>query len=335
MTKILGIETTCDETGAAVVNSDRTVHSNVLASQVSLHEKYGGIVPELASREHFENLPFIVDEALKQANTKPHELDAIAIAKEPGLPPALSVGYSYASGLALSLNLPLIEVNHLEAHISAIWISPTHINLKEIPHPLLCLLVSGGHTELRLLSNSNNIKVIGRTRDDAAGEAFDKVARILGLSGYPGGPIIQKMASGGDEAAFNFPRPMIDSSDFDFSFSGLKTAVLREVEKYKGRDDVSAEVSNELKDFWVKDMAASFQEAVVEVLVDKTIKAADELGIEHIALAGGVSANQRLREVLGRACQENEFTLYYPDLEYCNDNAAMIAARGCELIGKE
>jgi N6-L-threonylcarbamoyladenine synthase len=334
MTKILGIESTCDETSAAVVEDSRIVLSNVVASQEDIHKKYGGIVPEVASRMHLEALPVVTNEALKKANVKISDIDAIAIAKEPGLPPALSVGYGYASGLALSKKKPLLEINHLEAHISGIWLNNTGEIIKEIPYPFLCLLVSGGHTQIHLVSSQKTQKVIGRTQDDAAGEAFDKVARMLGL-GYPGGPAIDKLSKDGDEKAFKFPRPMITSDNFNFSFSGLKTAVKRQVEKLKKDCEEyksKKKLYKELCKNWVADVAASFQEAVVEVLVTKTIKAANDLGVQTIAMAGGVSANSRLRDHFGRVCSEADFDLHYPELKFCIDNAAMIAARGGELF---
>lgn len=333
MSKILGIETTCDETSASVVKNGRLVLSNIIASQAKLHSKYGGIVPEVASRKHFEALPLVVNEALKNASIKIHDLDAIAVSKEPGLPPALSVGYAYASGLALSNDLKLIEVNHLEAHISAIWISKNKKDLKKIPYPYLCLLVSGGHTQLILVSKKNNYKILGSTRDDAAGEAFDKTARLLDL-GYPGGPVIDKISRLGDEQSIAFPRPMIDSGDYDFSFSGLKTAVKREVQKQQKSYDkfkTNRKLYDEITKNWISDIAASFQEAIIETLVVKTINAAEEIGVENVAIAGGVSANSRLREQMGRACDNMGYHLFYPELEYCTDNAAMVAARGSEI----
>lgn len=326
--KILGIETTCDETGAAIVEDGRIVVSNIVASQADLHTRYGGIVPELASRKHLEFLPFVTNEALKKANLELSSLDAISVSKEPGLPPALSVGYAYASGLSLSSSLPLIEVNHMDAHVHSIWIVDDKNKLDDIPYPYICLLVSGGHTELRLISDKNRQKTIGSTRDDAAGEAFDKVARILSL-GYPGGPAIDTISKSGDETTYRFPRPMIESDDFDFSFSGLKTAVKRKVLHLK--EECSEHKENkalyeELCSNWKSDVAASFQEAVVEVLVAKTITAASDLGIETIAIAGGVSANSRLREIFGRSANSLGFKIYYPKLKYCGDNAAMVAA---------
>lgn len=334
MTEILGIESTCDETSAAVVQDGRIVLSNIIASQEEIHEKYGGIVPEVASRKHLEALPVVVEEALNRAGTSIEKIDAIAVSKEPGLPPALTVGYAYAQGLSLANKKPLIDINHLEAHISAIWLVEKGQKAQEIQYPYICLLVSGGHTQLYLVESPIELRILGKTRDDAAGEAFDKIARLLGL-GYPGGPIIDKLARNGDEQIFRFPRPMIKSENFDFSFSGLKTAVKREVEKqkvaltrYKDNSDLHKELNNNL----ITDFAASFQEAVVEVLVEKTIRASCELGVNVITIAGGVSANSRLRELLARACKASGFTLFYPELEFCLDNAAMVAARAYDLL---
>ncbi len=334
MTKILGIETTCDETSTAVVQDKRIVLSNIVASQAKLHSKYGGVVPEVASRKHLELLPVVTKEAFKKSNTKINELKAIAVSKEPGLPPALTVGYGFASGLALSNNLPLIEVNHLEAHISGIWLAKNKKELKKIKYPYLCLLVSGGHTEIRLVTNSSQTKIIGKTRDDAAGEAFDKIARLLDL-GYPGGPVINKISRLGNESTYDFPRPMIKSNNYDFSFSGLKTAVKKKVstiQKECNRYSEQKDLYSELCNNWKSDIAASFQEAVVDVLISKTVNAAKQLKVNIITMAGGVSANSRLRDKLGRIAYKENFDIYYPDLEYCVDNAAMVASRGFEMI---
>ncbi|MDD3647402.1 MAG: tRNA (adenosine(37)-N6)-threonylcarbamoyltransferase complex transferase subunit TsaD [Candidatus Dojkabacteria bacterium] len=335
-TKILGIETTCDETSAAVVQDGRIVLSDIIASQAELHKKYGGIVPEVASRKHLEILPAVVEEALKSANTKINEISAIAVAKEPGLPPALSVGYAYASGLASGNNLPLVEVNHLEAHITGIWLVRKGGIVKEIQYPFICLSVSGGHTSLTLITDKENFRIIGNTVDDAAGEAFDKTARMLGL-GYPGGPIIDKLAREGDETKYYFPRPMIKDESYNFSFSGLKTAVQRlvaELEKQNEQHRNNSSLHAELKNNWTADVAASFQEAVVDVLIEKTIRAAEDLGVNTITMAGGVSANTRLRDKMGRACLDMGYELFYPEIEFCLDNAAMIAGRGYELYKK-
>jgi N6-L-threonylcarbamoyladenine synthase len=333
MTKILGIESTCDETSAAVVKDGRIVLSNIVASQEKIHAKYGGIVPEVASRKHLEALPIVVNEALKEAKVDIRQIEAIAVSKEPGLPPALTVGYAYAQGLALANKKKLLDVNHLEAHMSAVWLAEKGKLVKKIPYPYICLLVSGGHTQIYLVGKRDNLKILGKTRDDAAGEAFDKVARLLGL-GYPGGPIIDKLARKGDESAYKFPRPMIDRQNFNFSFSGLKTSVRKKVreleqecENYKDNKELHEEICSN----WIADVAASFQEAVVEVLVSKTIRAANELGIDDIAMAGGVSANSRLRDLMARACNEAEYDLHYPEIKYCLDNAAMVAARGFEV----
>lgn len=331
---ILGIETTCDETSAAVVQDDRIVLSNIIASQAKLHEKYGGVVPEVASRKHFEMLPTVTQEALNESGITIDQVEAVAIAKSPGLPPALSVGYAYASGLALSQEKLFLEVDHLEAHVKGVWLTRDPKKLLEIPYPYICLLVSGGHTEIRMVTAKNKYKILGKTRDDAAGEAFDKTARMLEL-GYPGGPIIDKLSQTADEEYITFPRPMIDSEDFDFSFSGLKTAVLREsktaLKEYEQYED-QEELYEELSQNRIADLSASFQEAVVDVLVSKTIQAASILGIEHVTIAGGVSANTRLREKMGRECHKKNFSLYYPDMEFCLDNAAMIASKGFDMV---
>lgn len=337
MTKILGIETTCDETSAAVVENGTLVLSNILSSQAKLHSKYGGIVPEVASRKHLEMLPVVVDEALIKADIEISKLDAIAISKQPGLPPALSVGYAYASGLASGNNISLIDVDHLEAHVCGIWLIKEKKDLKKIPYPFICLLVSGGHTQLRLITNPQNQKILGSTLDDATGEAFDKVGRLLGLP-YPGGPKIDKLSKKGDETSFNFPRPMLERDGLDFSFSGLKTAVKREVRRIREEYDQyksNEELFNELNNCMKCDIAASFQEAVVDVLVKKTIKAAQEFNIENIAMAGGVSANSRLRDKLGRAALELGLSLHYPEIEFCLDNGAMVAAQGFYKLSRK
>ncbi len=333
---ILGIETTCDDTSAAVVKNGRTILSNIISTQAEFHKKYGGIVPEIASRKHFELLPIVTNEALKNARLNMDQIDAVAVSKTPGLPPALSIGYGYASGLSCGHHKKLIEVDHLEAHISGIWLKDKSDKKKEepIPYPYICLLVSGGHTEIRLVSSTKSQKIIGKTRDDAAGEAFDKVARILGLD-YPGGPIIDKLSNSGDPYAFSFPRPMIKEGEFDFSFSGLKTAVKNQVSKLKEQHKIyndKIELQRELNKNMIEDISASFQEAIVDTLVTKTMNAALELGINVIALAGGVSANRRLREKFLRECIKEGYDLYYPKIEYCQDNAAMVAARGYELF---
>ncbi|HEC66739.1 MAG TPA: tRNA (adenosine(37)-N6)-threonylcarbamoyltransferase complex transferase subunit TsaD [bacterium] len=352
---LLGIETTCDETGAAVVKDGREIYSNVLASQAGIHKRYGGVVPEIAARKHLEALPIVVEMALEEAGIDINEIDAIAVASDVGLPPALVTGYSYASGLALGQNIPLIKVNHLEAHAHANflyergkkpakgWSAPggkKENRNKESVYPHICLLASGGHTELLLVTSPNKYKVLGQTKDDAAGEAFDKVARMLGL-GYPGGAEIDKLAAHGDEKAFDFPRPMMKSENLDFSFSGLKTAVLYKLKEEKSSlttalKDINEKnkenISKEMKDNLTNDIAASFQEAVVDVLVYKAIMAANTLGVEMITLGGGVAANSRLREVMTRKVSELGYELSYPETVLCMDNGAMIAGRGYYTI---
>lgn len=326
--KILGIETTCDETAAAVVEDGRIVLSSVIASQTDIHKKYGGIVPEVASRKHFDMLPIIVDQSLREAKLDMKDIEKIAIASSPGLPPALSVGHAFASGLALGTDKHLIKVNHLDAHISGIWLVSSKEEIEKIPYPFISLLVSGGHTQIRLVSSATSQKILGRTRDDAAGEAFDKVARMLGFD-YPGGPAIDEASRLGDESVYQFPRPMIDSDNYDFSFSGLKTAVRKKIQKLqkeceKYKDE--KELHNELCKNWTHDVAASFQEAVVHVLLNKTLDAANDLGVNTITLAGGVSANSRLRDLFGREAKALKYDLFYPNKKFCVDNAAMIAA---------
>jgi N6-L-threonylcarbamoyladenine synthase len=330
MIRILAIETSCDETAAAVVEDGQHILSNVVASQVDLHAQYGGVFPEIASRAHIEAIVPVIDRAMKQAHTGYDDLDAVAVTYGPGLAGSLLVGVNAAKGIALGRNLPLVGVNHLEAHIYAHWLdvedgsaatppltSPPTAGGTEggLTFPLLALLVSGGHTELILMHDHGDYEYLGGTLDDAAGEAFDKVGRLLELP-YPGGPSIQKAAQEGNPAAIDFPRAWLENS-YDFSFSGLKTAVLREVQKY------SAPPQGRL----LADMAASFQAAVVDVLSQKTAQAAEEFGASAVLLSGGVSANTALRETTtGRVRQRAGVPIYYPPLYLCTDNAAMIGA---------
>lgn len=330
---ILGIETSCDDTCASVVVDGEKVLSNIISSQVKSLEKYGGVVPEVAARDHIKIIPFVVKEALQEAGIKQEDLTAIAVTKLPGLTPSLVVGQSFASGLAESLDIPLLEINHLEAHIYANYL--TRGEKKKIEYPYVALLVSGRHSELWVSNGPRDYKMLGRTRDDAAGEAFDKVARMLDL-GFPGGPAIDKLSqTDADPEAIDLPRPMIDSEDYDFSFSGLKTAVKLEVDKYekgeavnhpilnsKNHDpkSVHKDLSASMKEFWVKDLAASFQEAVVDVLVYKTIDAAQMLGIDTITVGGGVAANTRLRDKLIREAHNLDYDVFFPDFEFCLDN---------------
>ncbi len=344
--RILGIETSCDETAAAVVENGRGALSNVVASQVELHAKYGGVFPEVASRQHIKVIDTVVEEALVQAHLELSDVDAIAVTRGPGLPGSLIVGLNMAKGLALGSGLPLYGINHLEGHLYSAWVK---LNGDEPPpepqFPLLALIVSGGHTELILMKDHLSYQRLGGTLDDAAGEAFDKVARLLGL-GYPGGPSIQKAAVGGNPAAFAFPRAWLEGS-YDFSFSGLKTAVLRTVRdqvKDKGAQFGEAKLlssGENLADYLpVTDIAASFQAAVVDVLAGKTLRAAHEFDAQQILVGGGVSANAALREAFsveptgsyGEAALEMSggklAKIHFPALPLCTDNAAMIAAAG-------
>jgi N6-L-threonylcarbamoyladenine synthase len=313
--RILGIETSCDETAAAVVENGRDILSSAVASQADLHAQFGGIFPEVASRQHILTIYPIIDQALKEAHLKLADLDGIAVTRGPGLPGSLVVGINMAKGLAIGSGLPLLGINHLEGHLYSAWLVDNEKGGGKIPEfPLLALIVSGGHTELILMKGHLSYEKLGGTLDDAAGEAFDKVARLLEL-GYPGGPAIQKEAEDGDPGAFDFPRAWLDDS-FNFSFSGLKTAVLRTVEQLKKQKSALP----------TADLAASFQEAVVDVLFQKTVKAAEEFQTEHILIAGGVSANSVLR---GKFTRQRRFKTYIPPLSLCTDNAAMIAGAGC------
>jgi N6-L-threonylcarbamoyladenine synthase len=312
--RLLGIETSCDETAASVVEGGRKILSNVVASQVDIHAQYGGIFPEVASRQHLITIYPIIEHALQQAHLTLEDLDGIAVTRGPGLAGSLVVGLNTAKGIALANELPLIGINHLEAHIYSAWLDyPDRLTPSDPEFPLLALIVSGGHTELILMTEHLKYQRLGGTLDDAAGEAFDKVARLLGLA-YPGGPEIEKAAQGGNNRAFNFPRAWLQDS-WDFSFSGLKTAVLREVRRLE-ETNLSLPVS---------ELAASFQAAVVDVLVTKTLSAAREYAAKDILVAGGVSANQPLRKAF---LENSEFTVHIPPLELCTDNAAMISGAG-------
>ncbi len=316
--RILGIETSCDETAAAVVENGRVILSSVVASQVNLHAQFGGIFPEVASRQHILAIYPIVEQALRDAHLDLTDVDAIAVTRGPGLPGSLVVGVNTAKGLAIGSGLPLIGVNHLEGHLYSAWLYKAD-NGDYIPpepaFPLLTLIVSGGHTELVLMHDHLTYERLGGTLDDAAGEAFDKVARLLGLP-YPGGPAIQQeVERGGNPSHIQFPRAWLEGT-WNFSFSGLKTAVLREVRKL---EENGMEVP-------VADLAASFQEAVVEVLVIKTLKAAQEFGAKEILVAGGVSANQALRDAFQT---RSPLPVHIPPIWLCTDNAAMMAGVGC------
>lgn len=310
MTLILGMETSCDETSAAVVAGGRTVLSNIISSQIDLHQKYGGVVPEIASRKHVELVMPVVDQALKAAGVTLNEIDAIGVTYGPGLVGALLVGVAAAKALAFAAGKRLVGVNHLEGHVFANFL--VH---DELEPPFTALVVSGGHTSLIRLDAYNDLKLLGQTRDDAAGEAFDKVARVMGLP-YPGGPYIDRLAAEGNPAAIAFPRAL-SGDNYEFSFSGLKSAVLNYLNSARQRGETVNRA----------DVAASFQAAVVEVLVAKAVAAARRSGADKIVLAGGVAANSRLRAELAAACDENGLGLYYPPPVFCTDNAAMIASR--------
>ncbi len=313
--RILGIESSCDETAAAVLENGRVLISSVVASQIDLHAKYGGVFPEVASRQHIRTIYAVVEQALQQAHMSLSDLDAIAVTRGPGLAGSLVVGMNTAKGLALASGLPLIGVNHLEGHIYSAWVYPVDTETPPIEpqFPLLALLVSGGHTELNLMTDHLDYQRLGSTLDDAAGEAFDKVARLLELP-YPGGPSIQKAAVDGNAKAFNFPRARLEGT-WNFSFSGLKTAVLRTVR----------EIQEKNRSMPTADLAASFQAAVVDVLYSKTMAAARAYHAKEILVAGGVSANQALRDAFR---SQSDFPVHIPALSLCTDNAAMIAAAG-------
>jgi len=310
--KLLAIETSCDETAAAVVEDGRNVLSNIIASQVDEHILYGGVVPEIASRRHVEAICGVVDAALKDAGCGFKDLDGIAVTFAPGLIGALLVGVNYAKGLSYATGLPLVPVHHLRAHIAANYI--TH---KELEPPFLCLVVSGGHSHIIEVKSYTDFNVIGRTRDDAAGEAMDKAARAMGLP-YPGGLNLDKASQTGNPKAFKLPRPRVDGSVYDFSFSGLKTAALNIIHNAEQRGE-----KIDLADF-----GASYINAVVNCLAENTAKAANDFGYKKIVLAGGVSANSRLRQRFGEVCKANNWELFMPEIALCGDNAAMVGAQG-------
>lgn len=332
---ILGIETSCDDSAAALVEvkapafakAGFVVNSSLISSQIKIHSKYGGIVPEVAARNHVLNLPLVIDETFASRKLKPQTRpqdrpDLIAVTSGPGLVTSLLVGVWTAQALSLAWQVPLVGVNHIEGHILANWLDLKYRSLKDeapISLPALCLVVSGGHTELVWVPRLGKYKVLGRTRDDAAGEAYDKVAKLLGL-GYPGGPIIDKLSQKGRSRQFDLPRPMINSKDFDFSFSGLKTAARYLIEKRKIRGLKTAKM--------IADFCASFQAAVTDVLVEKTLKAAQKYEPKTIILGGGVAANSGLRARLRKDCASFGFNFYLLPLKYTTDNAAMIAAAG-------
>ena len=309
---ILGIESSCDETAAAVIKNGREVCSNIIFSQIELHKLYGGVVPEIASRKHIEKINQVIKEALSKASMELEDVDAIAVTYGPGLVGALLVGVAEAKAIAYAANKPLVGVHHIEGHIAA-----NYIENPDLEPPFMCLVVSGGHTHLVKVLDYDKFEIIGKTRDDAAGEAFDKVARAIGL-GYPGGPKIDKLAREGDKEAIVFPRAKVEDNTFDFSFSGLKSSVLNYLNQC------------EMKQIEVNpaDVAASFQYAVIDVLTSHAISAVKEMGMDKLAIAGGVASNSSLRESLQQACDKEGIRFYHPSPIFCTDNAAMIGVAG-------
>lgn len=307
-TLLLAIESSCDETAASVVKNGRTILSNVISSQIELHKLYGGVVPEIASRKHIEKINQVIEQALADAGVTLDDLDAVGVTYGPGLVGALLVGVAEAKAIAYAKKLPLVGVHHIEGHVSA-----NYIEHPELEPPFLCLIVSGGHTHLVIVKDYGAFEILGKTRDDAAGEAFDKVARAIGL-GYPGGPKIDRLAKEGNGEAIAFPRAKIEGSPYDFSFSGVKSAVLN----YLNHAQMTGQEVNSA------DLAASFQKAVVDVLVEHTMQAAEDYGMKKIAIAGGVASNQGLREAMEKACARRGYDFYRPSPIFCTDNAAMI-----------
>jgi N6-L-threonylcarbamoyladenine synthase len=309
---VLGIETSCDETSAALVTDGTTIESSVIATQLDLLRKYGGVVPEVAARRHTELISYVIKEALDQAQKTLDDVDAVAVTAFQGLIGCLLVGVAAAKSIAYARRKPLVGVHHIEGHIYA-----SRLANPDLPFPHVCLTVSGGHTLLLYVEDETSYEMLGTTLDDAAGEAFDKIAKFFNLD-FPGGPVIDTLSRDGNRDFVRFPRPMLRSNSYDFSFSGLKTAVIN---KYKDKVAKNAKLP-------LADIAASFQEAIVEVLVTKTVRAALEYGVSAVSVTGGVSANSRLREAFTEACEKEGLNVYFPPLSLCTDNAAMIAAAG-------
>lgn len=307
-TLILAIESSCDETAASVVKNGRCVLSNIISSQIAIHTLYGGVVPEIASRKHIEKINQVVEAALKEANVTLDDIDAIGVTYGPGLVGALLVGVAEAKAIAYAKKKPLVGVHHIEGHVSA-----NYIEHPDLEPPFLCEIISGGHTHLVIVKDYGSFEILGRTRDDAAGEAFDKVARAIGL-GYPGGPKIDKLAKEGNPHAIDFPRAHMEDAPYDFSFSGVKSAVLNHLNKCRMTGEPIVEA----------DIAASFQQAVVDVLVDNAIRAAKDYHMDHLAIAGGVASNGALRAAMEAACEKEGIRFYRPSPIFCTDNAAMI-----------
>ncbi|MGN0250905.1 MAG: tRNA (adenosine(37)-N6)-threonylcarbamoyltransferase complex transferase subunit TsaD [Oliverpabstia sp.] len=305
---ILAIESSCDETAASVVKNGRTILSNVISSQIELHKLYGGVVPEIASRKHIEKINQVIEEALDQAGVTLDDLDAIGVTYGPGLVGALLVGVAEAKAISYAKKLPLVGVHHIEGHVSA-----NYIEHPDLEPPFMCLIVSGGHTHLVIVKDYGEFEILGRTRDDAAGEAFDKVARAIGL-GYPGGPKIDKLSKEGNADAIVFPKAKLENGPYDFSFSGVKSAVLNHINRSKMQGESICEA----------DIAASFQKAVVDTLTEKAVRAAKEYKMDKLAIAGGVASNGSLRRAMQEACEQQGIQFYYPSPIFCTDNAAMI-----------
>ncbi len=336
---ILAIETSCDETAVAIVKFNRNkaeVLSNIVSSQIKAHSKYGGVVPSLASRMHLKNMVPVLKKALKKAKINKNKIDYIAVTNGPGLIPALMIGVNAAKSLSYALNKPLIGIHHIEGHIYANWLTPKKLQatsyklqagkLWKPEFPIICLTVSGGHTQIILMKKDLNYKIIGETMDDAAGEAFDKIAKLLGF-GYPGGPLIEKMAKKGDRNKFKFTRPMINSKNYNFSFSGLKTAVLYEVRNCDCKNEALPRSYGDYDDQYKSDISVSFQQAVIDVLISKTIKAAKQYKAKNIILGGGVSANKELQRQLNKRIIKElpGVAFHFPNSNLSTDNALMIA----------
>lgn len=314
---ILAIESSCDETAAAVLKGKYQVLSNIIATQIDIHKIYGGVVPEIASRQHIKSISPVVESALKEADISFFDLDGIAVTVGPGLVGALLVGVNYAKALAFALDIPLIPINHIEGHIAGALLSN-----KDLVPPFLCLVISGGHSEIVLVKDYMDYEKIGETRDDAVGECFDKVARVIGLP-YPGGPHLEKLAKEGNKQAFRFPSKFNeDTSHYDMSFSGIKTALINKIEKLDRKGE----------EYSMADLAASFQNNAMEILCKKTLAAAIDKNVKRVAIAGGVSANRYLRDMLKRYLNENNMDLFMPDMSYCTDNAAMIGRAAFDRI---
>lgn len=309
--KILGIESSCDETAASVVEDGRKVLSNIIATSLEEHKLYGGVVPEIASRRHAESISGVIEEALASANCTMEDIDAIAVTYAPGLIGSLLVGTNFAKGLSVATNTPLVPVHHLRGHIASNYIST------DIEPPFLCLVVSGGHSHIVAVKSYTDFEVVGKTRDDAAGEALDKAGRTMGLE-YPGGVSIDRLSPTGDETAYTFPRPKVNDAPYDYSFSGLKTAVINIIHNSKQKGE---EIS-------IPNLAASFQKSVVDCLLLNFESAAENFGYNKIVIAGGVSANSKLRAEAEKMCKNHGWSLYLPEMKYCGDNAAMIASQG-------